>query len=69
MDSYIIRIYRRDSNNQPLAGTIEVVGSNSKSLQSHPFNDREKLWELLALPHKPDNSGLKNKSEQTGISN
>jgi len=57
MDSYIIRIYRRDNNNKPLAGTIEPVGNNLKSLESNQFNDCEKLWTLLSLPDKPDKSG------------
>jgi hypothetical protein len=59
MDSYIIRIYRRDSNNQPLAGIIEPVGNNLNSLKSNPFNDPEKLWTLLSLPNKPGTSGPK----------
>ncbi len=53
MDSYIIRIYRRDNKNQPLAGTIESIGNDLKALESSPFNDSEKLWTLLSRPDKP----------------
>ncbi len=53
MESYIIRIYRRDPKYQPLAGIIERVGERN-SFASHAFNDREQLWAQLSLPEKPD---------------
>ena len=53
MDSYIIRIYRRDNKNQPLTGTVELVGEKIDSLQRNPFNNPEKLWELLSVTNKP----------------
>jgi len=50
MDSYIIRIYRRDKHNHPIAGTIERVGKDLAQDQRNRFNDKEILWELLSLP-------------------
>ena len=63
MDSYIIRIYRRDNKNQPLAGTIEPVGNHLNSLQTNSFNDREKLWALLSVPVKSDSKINQTKRE------
>jgi len=59
MESYIIRIYRRNDCNYPLAGTIELVGKDLDQEQINSFNDREKLWTLLSLPESfkgPKNS-------------
>ena len=55
MDSYIVRIYRRDNHNHPLAGTVEPVEKNHAQEQRNPFNDQEKLWALLSLPDKRRN--------------
>jgi hypothetical protein len=43
LESYIIRIYRRDENNH-LTGLIEVVENGTTAA----FSDREELWRILA---------------------
>ncbi len=43
MESYIIRIYRRDENDH-LAGLIEVVANGTTAA----FTDRDELWSILA---------------------
>ena len=44
MDSYIVRIYRRDRTRQKeLVGIVEKVGAADKRV----FSDREELWRIL----------------------
>ncbi len=45
MDSYIIRIYRRD-NDEPeaLLGVVEMPGDGTQ----RSFRSRDELWDLLA---------------------
>lgn len=44
MDSYVVRIYRRDGKkSRILIGTVEVAGSEKKL----GFSNIEELWEIL----------------------
>ena len=62
MESYIIRIYRRDGHDHPLAGTVEMIEKDINRSDKYSFNDRQTLWELLSLP---DKSKLNNISDLT----
>jgi hypothetical protein len=44
MDSYVVRIYRRDGKkSRILIGTVEVAGTGRKMA----FSNTEELWEIL----------------------
>jgi hypothetical protein len=44
MDSYVVRIYRRDGKkSRILIGTVEVAGTDKKM----SFSNVEELWEIL----------------------
>lgn len=44
MDSYVVRIYRRDGKkSRILVGTVEEAGTDKKMA----FSDIEELWEIL----------------------
>jgi len=58
MDSYVVRIYRRDGKkSRILIGTVEVPGTGGKMA----FSNIEELWEILrrgkgrdlSAPHLP----------------
>jgi hypothetical protein len=45
VDSYIVRIYRRDRTRQKgLVGIVEKVGAADKRV----FSDRDELWRILS---------------------
>jgi hypothetical protein len=48
MESYIVRLYRRDAD-QPgnLVGLVETVGQN----EQRPFHNAEELVAILSEPH------------------
>lgn len=43
MESFVIRIYRRGSGREPLAGTLEEVGTGRR----YAFHDAAELVDLL----------------------
>lgn len=44
IDTYIVRIYRRDeSDREKTTGLVEIVGTDKKE----PFRSREELWKIL----------------------
>lgn len=44
MDSYVVRIYRRDGKrSRNLIGTVEVAGTGRKMA----FSNTDELWEIL----------------------
>ena len=46
VDSYIVRVYRRDRTRQKgLVGIVEKVGAAEKRV----FSDRDELWRILML--------------------
>lgn len=48
MDSYIVRMYRRDAENpEELVGLVEIVGDDGKL----PFHNMSELMAILAEPH------------------
>jgi hypothetical protein len=58
MDSYVVRIYRRDGKkSRIMIGTVEVPGTGRKLA----FSNTEELWEILrrrrgrdfCIPHLP----------------
>jgi hypothetical protein len=61
MDSYIIRIYRRDTDHlESVLGVLEATSDGSQT----SFHSRDELWQLLAESPMPDkNTNKKNKLE------
>ena len=56
MESYIIRIYRRDEQgNSPLRGLVEMVGAVGQDA----FGTKEELWNILSYAKKPGRRGRK----------
>ncbi len=52
MDAYIIKIYRRSTDDpHSLVGQIENVDKGHK----HAFHNTQELVNLLSLPSEPDN--------------
>ena len=50
MESYIIRIYRRDEQgNSPLRGLVEMVGAVGQDA----FGTKEELWNILSFVKRP----------------
>lgn len=48
MDSYIVRMYRRDAENpEELVGLVEIVGDDGK----RPFHNMSELMAILSEPH------------------
>jgi hypothetical protein len=47
MDSYVVRIYRRDK--QMLTGLVECVEAHTRL----PFHGAEELWAILTNAHIP----------------
>lgn len=48
MDSYIVRMYRRDAENpENLVGLVETVGEDGK----RPFHTASELVAILSEPH------------------
>ncbi|HEV8438031.1 MAG TPA: hypothetical protein VGT40_08055 [Methylomirabilota bacterium] len=49
MDSYIVRIYRREATKgRALVGVVEKVGAEAR----RAFNDRDELWRILTAGKK-----------------
>ena len=50
MESYIVRIYRRDEDESHLMrGVIEEVGID----EQNSFGTKEELWNILSIAKKP----------------
>lgn len=48
MDSYIVRMYRRDAESpENLVGLVEIVGDEGK----RPFRNMSELMAILSEPH------------------
>lgn len=45
MESYVVRIYRRDASQVPASGAVELPCSQ----QSFPFRTSASLWNILAM--------------------
>ncbi len=63
MESYIVRIYRRDENDH-LTGLIEVVENGTTAA----FSDRDELWRILAeqrggAPSRPKAKARKRRTQ------
>lgn len=55
MDSYVIRIYRREGKKfRILIGTVEVAGTEKKMA----FSNIEELWEILRHRKRKGNQGF-----------
>lgn len=53
MDSYIVRIYRREATKRrALVGVVERVGTDAR----RAFNDRDELWRILTTGKKRQRS-------------
>jgi hypothetical protein len=51
MDSYIVRLYRRDAENpENMVGLVETVGEDEK----RPFHTVSELVAILSAPHTLD---------------
>lgn len=61
MDSFIVRIYRKERNSPyKLVGIVEEVGVSGKK----GFTDFDELWEILKTgPHGGDNAAHRIKKE------
>jgi len=46
MESYIIRIYRREKDSNSLLGTVEEVGVDDK----RSFSNMKEIWNILTSP-------------------
>ncbi len=54
MDSYLVRIYRREEDNpRLLVGVVEEPGANEKKA----FQNLYELWDILNPIRKPGESG------------
>ncbi|MEW6684208.1 MAG: hypothetical protein AB1451_15025 [Nitrospirota bacterium] len=63
MESYIIRIYRRDANQTTrVEGIVEHVGTQ----QHHAFHSMQELVEALSAP-RSKRSKEKNRPPSTGV--
>ncbi|MBI4006381.1 MAG: hypothetical protein HY356_06895, partial [Gammaproteobacteria bacterium] len=60
MESYIVRIYRREEQgNSPLRGLVEKVGAVGQDA----FGTKEELWDILSYGERPKRSGGKPASQ------
>ncbi len=61
MDSYVIRIYRRDEQNpQNIIGLVEDVMIQ----ETRPFKNFNELWEILRKKEKKKEGGRKKGKEK-----
>ncbi len=60
MESYIVRIYRRDEQGDaPVRGMIETVGAVDQEV----FGTKEELWNILSTKQKPGRRQIKSSSK------
>jgi hypothetical protein len=65
MDSYVVRIYRRDPKNpRRLAGVVVQAGVEAES--EHPFRDLAELMEILAAKETGRRIGPTAKPQRKG---
>ena len=63
MESYIVRIYRRDEQTKeaaPTRGTIEKVGAVGQDA----FGTKEELWNILSFAKRSGRRGRKQPEQQ-----
>ena len=61
MNSYLVRIYRKEENNpRLLVGVVEEVGGNGKKA----FNNLYELWDILNPVKKVQTLSKKNKNSK-----
>ncbi len=61
MESYIIRIYRRDVDGKTIAGIVEVVGAKVK--EEKPFKTHDELLAILSAAKSGSNFVWETKEE------
>lgn len=63
MESYIVRIYRRDEHTNeasPTRGTVEKVGA----VGQNAFGTKEELWNILSFAKRSKGRGKKQPMQQ-----
>jgi hypothetical protein len=62
MDSYIIRIYRREEQgHSPVSGLVEKVGA----VGQEAFGTKEELWHILSVMKVPSRHREKSRSQSS----
>jgi len=60
MESYIVRIYRREEQgSSPVSGLVEKVGASGQEV----FGTKEELWNILSVTKAPSGRGGKSRTE------
>ena len=64
MESYIVRIYRRDEQESfPVRGMVEKVGAVDQEV----FGTKEELWKILSHANKPRRRGRKSSPKRNKV--